>query len=115
MHRAFRCKLHRNPAPQPYVVQRFLTVNRHRLGKTLLPAKENSDCAASKIYLLILVPSDVPTRTVTQVREYRINAGLRLRLAPVELGLAALLRHRVILIELHGSERLAARGNSILN
>src|ERR1035437_2481087 len=115
MHRAFRCKLHRNPAPQRYVVQRFLTVNRHRLGKTLLPAKENSDCATSEIYLLVLVALDVPARTVTQVWEYRVNAGLRLRLARFELGLTALLRHRVELVDLHGSERLSARGNSILN
>jgi len=69
----------------------------------------------SEIYLLVLVPFDVPARTVPQVREYRVNTGLSLRLARFELGLAVFLRHRVILIDLHGSERLAARGDSILN
>lgn len=69
----------------------------------------------SEIYLLVLVPIDVPARAVTQVREYRVNAGLSLRFAWFEFGLTALLRHCVELVDLHGSERLAARGNSILN
>src|SRR5208282_5290638 len=91
-----------------------------RIGREVRPVSEQLDepgrrRAASEIYLLISVPLHVPARTVTQVREYRVNAGLRLRLARFDLGLTALLRHRVKLVNLHDSERLAACGNPILN
>jgi len=53
----------------------------------------------------------VPAWAVTQMREYRVDAGLRLGLACVELGLAAFLWHCVNLVDLHDAQRVVAEFN----
>src|SRR5271167_3257154 len=59
------------------------------------PEKRAAGGEPSQIYLLILVTLHIPAWTVAQVREYRVDAGLRFRLTRFERGLTVLLRHRV--------------------
>lgn len=72
---------------------------------------------SSALHINPALPSaaEIPTRTVAEVREQRVDALLGLRLIKEESRLAVLLRNRVILLDFDAPEWIAVIRDSIAN